>query len=898
MPEWAEHLRPRLARLRLSPAREAEIIEELSQHLDQRFEELRREGDSDADALALAIEELLEPDALADHMRSLRQAHVPPPITPGAPRRFLPGDLRQDLRYAARSLRKQPGFAAAAILTLALGIGVNTTMFSVVYALLIEPLPYPQADHLVFLAARDERGAAISLSYPDFLDWQQQARVFERLAAYQDFGFTTSGVTETYRLPGRTVSADFFSTLGVAPASGRDFRPEDDRPGSQPVVMITDQVWRRLFHADHDILNRAITLNSRSFTVVGILPPDFRLLQAGDIFAPIGLGLRASARGQRKGIYAIGRLRRETTVKQAQLEADIVAQRLARHYPDTNGGIGCLVQPLAEHFIGQTKPVLIILFGAVTFVLLIACANVGNLLLARSASRQKEIALRIALGASRFRLLRQMVTENLLLAIAGGALGLVIAGSSLEAVNTLLPDEIKRLKLPTVNGLVLAFTFLASIITGLLFGLVPAGHAIRSASLGNLPAWLKDGSRGSSTGPQRRSLLNVLVASEVALSLALLIGAGLMLRTLLLLNGVDPGFQPRNVLHAQIVLPPSQYTPDRQIDFFTQAVDRARSLQGVQSASAVMCIPLSGSCWSNPVDVEGRPKPVSEQHSEINFNAVAPEYFHTLGIPVLQGRDFDRRDTANAPKVAIVSKAFARRYLGGEDPIGIRVRERSARDQAPWATVVGVVGDVRRDRLEEPAAAEVYLPFAQNPVNFMSLVVRGSANRAGPAGLAAAIREEVHSLDREVPLQTVGTMEQLQLAGLSSRRLPAVLLTVFAALALTLAMVGIYGVISYSVAQRTNEIGIRMALGAERIDVLCLVVGQGMVPVWAGLLAGVCLAVALSRTLSGVLYGIESTDPLTFGAVPLALLLIALVACLVPARRAVRVDPLAALRCQ
>src|SRR5581483_5281006 len=424
--------------------------------------------------------------------------------------------LLQDARYATRVLRKHWVFTMAALLTLALGIGANTAMFSVVYTVLIEPLPYPQANRLMFLAARNPAGAAISFSYPDVLDWQQQTRAFEKLAAYQAFGFTVTGSRETQRFPGRTVSAAFFSTLRITPALGRDFLPQDDRPGSQPVAIITDRVWHRFFNADPDIVNRNVTLNGRSFAVIGVLPPNFQLYQTSEIFAPIGLGLRSSARGERKGIYAVGRLRPDATLEQARIEADMIAQRLAAQYPDTNGGIGATVEPLSENFVGKTKPVLIVLFGAVTFVLLIACANVGNLLLARSASRQKEIALRIALGASRLRLLRQMLAENLLLALAGGALGLVIARGSLNAVDTLLPTDITRMKLPAVNGWVLAFTLVASVVAGLLFGLIPAWHAIGKASFGKVHTRLKDGSRGSGGGGQRRSLLNVLVASEVA----------------------------------------------------------------------------------------------------------------------------------------------------------------------------------------------------------------------------------------------------------------------------------------------------------------------------------------------------------------------------------------------
>jgi putative ABC transport system permease protein len=744
----------------------------------------------------------------------------------------------------------------------------------------------------MFLAARSTAGAAISFSYPDALDWQNQTRAFEIVAAYQSFGFTVTGSRETQRFPGRTVSNSFFSTLGIAPAVGRDFLPQDDRPGSQPVVIITDRIWHRFFSGDRDIVNRNITLNGISFAVIGVLPANFQLYRTAEIFAPIGLGLRSSARGERRGIYAIGRLRSDAPLKQAKVEANMIAQRLAAQYPDTNGGIGAVVEPLSENFVSKAKPIVIMLFGAVTFVLLIACANVGNLLLASSASRQKEIALRIALGAGRLRLLRQILTENVLLAVTGGGLGVGIAKSSLNAVTSLLPTEITRLRQPAVNGWVLLYTLLASVIAGVLFGLVPARHATET-SLRNVHTRLKDGGRASDGGATRRSLLNVLVAVEVALSLALLIGAGLMIRTLFSLHGVDPGFHASNVLHTQIILSPSQYNSDRQVDFFKEAIDRTRSVPGLTAVSAVMCLPLSGSCWSNPVEVESRPAQFTQELSEVNFNTAAPGYFQTIGIPLLQGHDFEPHNVKGSLMVAIVSKSFVRRYLGGEDAIGKRIRERSPKEQGPWATIVGVVGDVRRDSLDSPAAAEVYLPFMQSPTNFMSLVVRCATD---PASLASAIRTEVHALDRAVPVQAIGTMEELQRAGLATRQLPAILLGLFAALALALAMVGIYGVISYSVAQRTKEIGIRMALGADGSNVLGLIIWQGMIPVLVGLIAGLVIAIGLNWTLSGVLYGISATDPLTFVAVSLVLIIVSFIACATPASRAIRIDPLVALR--
>jgi len=570
--------------------------------------------------------------------------------------------LLQDVRFAIRLLRKQWGFTLAALLTLALGIGVNAAMFSVILAVLIEPLPYPHAGRLMFLAASTATGGPISFSYPDVLDWQRQTRAFESLAAYQSFGFTITGAGETQRFPGRAVSASFFSTLGVTPAIGRDFLPQDGRPGSQPVVIITDRLWRRFFGADRGIGNRNLTLNGTSFSVIGVLPPEFQLYQAAEIFAPIGLGLRSSARGERKGIYALGRLRPDATLQQARLEADLIARQLAGQFPETNRGVGATAEPLAENFVGKTRPVLLVPFGAVVFVLLIACANIANLLLARLASRQKEIALRMALGAGRFRLMRQMLTENLRLAIAGGALGFVAGKWSLQAIDALLPAAITRLKVPAFNGWVLGFTLLVSIVTGFLFGLAPARYTLGQARL---------------VIGGRRSHLNLLIAVEVALSLALLIGSGLMIRILLSLRGVDPGFHARNALHTQIVLPQPQSAAERQIEFFEQAIGRTRSLPGVNRVSAVMCLPLSGSCWSNPAEVEGRQAPSTQTQSEVNFNSAAPAYFRAMGIPFLEGRDFAALDRKDSALVAIVSQSFVRRYLDGAGALGRRVRERS-----------------------------------------------------------------------------------------------------------------------------------------------------------------------------------------------------------------------------
>lgn len=656
---------------------EAELQRELGLHLDQLTGEYIASGMSESEARLSARRAFGSVDLTKEQCRDMRRVN-------------LIEDMTNDLAFAFRLLRRSPGFMLAAVLTLALGIGANSAMFSVVHSLLIEPLPYPQADRLVTFSAKSAAGQNMALSYPDFLDFREQARAFESLATYQDYGFTVTGTGEAQRLPGRTVSAEFFSTLGVVPSLGRDFRDEDDRPGSPPVVVLSHQAWQRLFHLDPDIIGRDVTLNGRSFTVVGILPHTFQFYLPGDVFAPIGLGLRPSLRGQRRGIYAIGRLRSGATFLQAQSEVDTIARRLAQQYPE-NAGVGARLVSLAESFVGKTKPVVLTLLGAVSFVLLIACANVANLLLARAASRQREIAIRIALGAGKSRLLRQMLTESVLLALAGGGSGLLLGLSSLRVINSLLPENISRLKHVDVNGWVLGFTLLLSVATGAIFGLAPAWEAIRG-SLGSMHDALKAGGRGG---------------------------------------------------------------------------------------------------------------------------------------------------------------------------------------------------------LDAPLTAEVYLPLAQNPVNFMTLVVHASGN---PSNLSAAVRGELNAADRNLPLAELGTMEELHERGVATRQFPAILLGLFAAIALTLAAVGIYGVIAYSVSQRTSEIGIRMALGAKRADVVWLVIDQGMTPVWIGLLIGLCVSLALTRTLSSLLYGVTATDPVTFGAVALVLFGTGVLACALPARRASRIDPIVALR--
>jgi putative ABC transport system permease protein len=801
-------------------------------------------------------------------------------------------ETTRDVQYAARALRKSRGFWAVAVLSLAIGVGANAAIFSVVKAVVLEPLPYDHADQLAVLSATDRVGGSMALSYPDLLDWKNRTQVFANLAGYQDLGFTlTSQDRSAERFPGRTVSADFFRTLGIVPSMGRDFVSADDRAGATPVAIISHRVWQGSFDADPRIVGQSVMLNARSFTVIGVLPATFEFYASGEIFAPLGLGLRASARGQRRGIYALGRLRPGMTVSQAQIEAHTIASGLAREYPSTNGDVGALVVPLATKVAGNTGRIVLTLFAAVTFVLLIACANVANLLMARGAARHTEIAVRRALGASNVRLVRQLLTESLFLAVLGGALGAGLAGWTIRGMNVLLPDDIRRLKHVEFDGWVLGFTVLLCVISSLLFGLAPAWQIVWRRPPGDVSDRLNEGARGATSDMPRRSLRHLLVMSEVSSSVVLLTAAGLMIRTLIALDGVDPGFRGANVLHAQIVLPPAQYRDDQQVAFFSRLLNRTIALPGVNAAALVMCAPLSGPCWASPLDIEGQ-LPLSAGGPEINFNAITTGYFRTLLVPLLQGRDFDQADRRDVPAVAIVNRSFVRRYFLDQDPIGKRIREQSERGSQPWTTIVGVVGDVRRRALDAPTAPEVFRPLAQSPINFMTLMVRVADDGFA---VPAAIRQELRALDPGVPLAGFSTMEDARAQGLTTRRLPAVLLESFAGLALLLAVVGIYGVMAYSVSQRTGEIGVRLALGAQPSNVLWLIVRQGMIPVCAGIGLGLVGALGVGRTLTSLLYGVGETDVLTFALVALLLLGVSLSACIIPALRAAAIDPATAI---
>ncbi|HVF44359.1 MAG TPA: ABC transporter permease [Pyrinomonadaceae bacterium] len=803
--------------------------------------------------------------------------------------------LLQDVRYGARTLRKSPGFTAVAVLALALGVGANTAIFSVVKAVLLSPLPYPESGRLLWLREVNPSNGILDepASAPNFNDWRAQARSLEAVAAYANTSTTLTGEGEPERVPGVAASANFFPALGVAPALGRGFLPEEEAEGKNRVVVISHGLWQRRFGARPDAVGQTLTLSGNPHTVIGVAPADFKSPVGGpkpaEFWTPIAFNFDESRR-RSDYLSVFARLKAGATVGQARAELEGIASRLAQQYPGTNTGWNVAVGTLHERVVGDVRPALLVLTGVVGFLLLISCANVANLMLARSSARRQEVAVRSALGARRGRLVRQFLTESVLLSLAGGAAGLVLAWWGVELLVGLGPGNIPRLEEVGLDARVLLFTLAVSVATGVAFGLLPA----LSASKTNLSESLKEGgSRGSTAGAGARRLRNSLVVSEIAIAVVLLAGAGLMIRSFQRIQEVDPGFSPARVLTFDFALPAARYKEDAQVTaFVAQLTERVGAVPGAERAAVVDTLPLSGGGNVAAFVVEGRPAPPPEQVQDAEYRVVSPEYFDVMGVRLVRGQLFTARDREGSPAVAVVNEAMARRYWPGEDPIGKRVNLGNP-ETSPWRMIVGVVRDVRHDGLDKEPYPQMYSPAAQFPRRGMTLVARASAD---PASLVPAIRRELSSLDKDLPLYNVRTMEQVLSDSVSRRRFQMLLIAAFAFVGLLLAAVGTYGVISYSVAQRRHEIGVRMALGARAPDILRLVLGQGLGLALAGVGIGLAAAFALTRVMSSLLYGVSATDPLTFAAVSLALLCVAAAACLVPARRATRVDPMEALR--
>ena len=812
--------------------------------------------------------------------------------------------LLQDIRYGIRMLLKAPSLSIVATIALALGIGANTAIFSVVNAVLLRPLPFANSERLMNLWETDsvrgyKRGSA---SYPNFADWRDQSSSFEHVASYHTSDFIMTGRGDSARLQGAVVNAHLLPLLGVSPTIGRGFHPDEDKPGdSGRVVLLSQQLFQQRFGSDPNVVGQPMVLDGKTFTIVGVMPQAFQFPVQNDpveLWTTVAVDREVDSEDdtpvtEQRGahyMHVIARLKPGVTVDQAQAEMTAIGARLEQQYPDKNLHRSVKVEPALEALVGDIRPALLILLGAVGCVLLIACANVANLLLARAMTRQKEMSIRSALGASRMRVIRQLLTESILLSLAGGALGLFLAVWWSDLLVALGKDNIPRALQVGLDWRVLVFTLVVSVLTGVVFGLVPALHSSKT----DLTESLKEGGRGSGEGARRNRVRGVLVVSELAIAVVLLVGAGLLIQSLWRLRQVSPGFQSANLLTFVVGIPEVRYPTEKQNPFFRDLVARIQALPGVTSASSVIPVPLSGDLFRISFETEGRPVAKGDQPSA-DFFAISNDYFKTLGVTMLKGRTFDERDNEKAPGVIIVNQAFAEKHFPNEDPVGKRIKPGISTTEAKpdWRLIVGVVADVRNRNLTSELRPGYFVPQAQAPFNQMTMIVRTTGD---PHGLVSAVRNEVHGMDPELPVFNVKTMDEYISATVAAPRFNTTLLGIFASVALVLTIVGLYGVMSYSVAQRTNEIGIRMALGAQTRDVLRLIVSQGFKLVLLGLGIGLVGAFAVMRVISSLLFGVTSNDPLTFVTVALLLALVALLACYIPARRATRLDPLSALR--
>ena len=807
----------------------------------------------------------------------------------------------QDVKYGIRMLAKSPGFTAIAILTLALGIGANTAIFSVVNAELLRPLPFRDSSRLVSVFTSNSRtqSSAGAMSYPDFLDLRSQNQVFEGMAAYTDGSFTLTGVDQPAHIVGSSVSASLFDVLGATPELGRTFLPDEDQPHHHAVIL-SHQLWTSRFASDPHVIGRSILLDKSAYTVLGVMPPGFQYplqRQASTLWTTMSPLLESSdnspTMAQQRGahfLHSIARLKPGVTVAQAQAAIDVIMASLSKQYPDTNKYWGANVVSEQARMTRAIRPILFVMMIAVGFVLLIACVNVANLLLARATARTREIAIRAALGAGRNRLLRQLLTESFLLALIAGGLGLLLALWGSEILVRMSPENLPRVSEIHVDGVVMAFTLGIAVLTGFLFGLAPAMHVSHS----NIVDSLKEGALSTTASKAKFGLRGSLVVVEMALALVLLASAGLLIRSLVRMQQVNPGFDAKNVMTASVDVPDAKYSDAQKAEFFRNLIPKLSALPGVQSAAAVYPLPMGGDEIRTTFQIEGHPVSKSDEPVS-SVRDVTPNYFATMRIPLLQGRDFDGRDASNSTPVVIINEALARQYFPGENPLGKHIKPgiSSGSGEPLMREIVGVVGNVKFHDLVSEWVPESYLPSSQLPFGSMTLVARSTQDAHS---VAKMMTQTVQSMDAEMPTYAAKTIDEYIDGSLSAPRFNTVLLALFAGLAMLLTAVGLYGVISYSVVQRTHEIGIRMALGAKPGDMLRLVVGQGMKLGLLGVGIGFVVAVGLTHFLSSLLFGVTATDPVSFAGVIFLLLGVVLVACYVPARRAMRVDPMIALR--
>jgi putative ABC transport system permease protein len=858
-----------------------ECSEEIQAYLDLLTEAKLRQGLSPQAARRNALLELGGLEQVEERVREIRMG------------RFIETVWR-DVRTGARALVHSPVFTVVTVLSLALGIGANTAIFSVVNGLLLRPLPYPQSEQLVDVWHTPPQQSfpgldRFSVSPANYLDWKAQSTVFEQMAVYTDMGFSLSTSNDPLPLIGAVVSSDFFPVLRSNAMQGRTFTLDEERPGRDQVVVIGHSLWQRAFGANPNIIGQSVTLNSRSFTVVGIMPAGFEFPREAELWLPLAWDDNERQTRSDHNYLVIARLKQNVSLEQAQAEMRTISSRLEQQYPDANTGWGTVVIPLRKDVVGDIRLALLVLFCAVGFVLLIACANVANLMLARGANRQKEFAVRIALGAGRARLVRQLLTESVLLAVSGGLLGLLLAvwGSKMLVQLGSLPNS-GNIGIDTWG---LGFTLLVSLGAGIIIGIVPALQFTRTS----ISETLKQGSGRSGGSPLKQHTRKALVISEVALSLVLLIGAGLMIRSFWKLQNINPGFETSNSMTMSIALPWIRYSePYQRLAFVDRAMEQIRAVPGVVSVGITTKIPLTGGGSTQPFSVEGRPTAAIAEQPMAQTRYISPDYFQAIGIPLRQGRFFNDHDRDNSVPVVIISEAMARRFWPGENPIGRRLTPSFHSEQGP-REVVGVVGDVKTKGLDVDASAMMYLPYKQAPLPFMSFVVRTASN---PESLVQPVSKAIYSIDKEQALTDVQTMEQVLAKSLSGRRFNMTLLLTFAGVALLLAAVGVYGVMNYTVMLRRRELGIRLALGAKTMDVLRLVLGQGLMLTLIGVGAGLIAAYALTRLMASLLYGVTATDYLTFASVSAVLIAVGLAASYVPARRATKVNPTIALRAE
>jgi putative ABC transport system permease protein len=900
MRDWRPEIRRRLAGLKLEPAREAAIIEELSQHLDDCYAESLASGATEAEAYRQTLSELSGSDLLAQELRRVERQIAQETIAFGTNRRGnMIAEFWQDLRYSLRAMLRQPGFTAIAALTLALGIGANTAIFSLVNSILLRQLPFQQPERLALATSRRPDPGKQPFTLPDFIDYRDQNQTLEGIAAFANWSANLTAQGEPERLQGLRISANAFQMLGVEAVAGRALLPEDDTPGRQRVVVLSYGLWQRRFGADPQLVGKTLTLNDASYTVVGVLPPHFFFpIREAELAVPLcpDADPWRGVRNSTNFLRALARLKPGVTREQAEADLTAVAERLRRQHPVNAQKLGVRLTPLREEVVGDYSLALWVLLGAVGAVLLITCVNLANLALVRASGRHKEMAIRLALGATRQRLVQQLVTENMLLALLGGGVGLLLAFYGIPLLLALSPADLPRVAEVGVDFRVLGFTLALSLLAGVIFGLAPAWQSTRV----DLNETLKESGRGPGGGARASRARNLLVVSEIALSVVLLAGAGLLVKSFLRLQAVNPGFEAENALAVRLSLPRATYSNRAAVTaFYDKLQPRLESLPGVEAVGFVSALPLSGVLASIPFTIDGRATAPDEAH-RADYRVANAGYFRALKIPLIAGREFSERDTAETPPVALISQSLARRYWPGADPVGARLRIDDNNQGPRPVEIVGVVGDVKHLSLDGEPAPHIYLPVHQVHEDGVVWLTNNQywllRTTVDPLTLAAAARREIQAVDRSAPTSNIRTMEQYLAASVAPRRFNLWLLTVFAGAALLLAATGLYGVISYGVAQRRREIGIRIALGAQAGDVLKLVIGQGMALAVIGVALGLAAALALTRLMESLLFGVSATDPQTFIVIALLLAFVALLACYVPARRAMKVDPLVALR--